>query len=134
MIGDIKRQPKSREGMLLEGEGSSAEGALTFVAKEENTLEAILAKLRLFKMAKNTVIVARLGKRSDGLSAKLPYELACMKQAHVASLLLLGHSARLWDLRNFVLNWEAGQGRAGQGRAGQGRAGQGRAGQAWVSR
>ncbi|CAE7357383.1 unnamed protein product [Symbiodinium pilosum] len=58
------------------------------------------------RMAKKAVAVAKLGRRSDAVAAKLRYELARMKQAHLASLLLLWHSGRLSDIKNLVLNWD----------------------------
>ena len=57
-------------------------------------------------MAKKAVAVAKLGRRSDAVAAKLRYELARMKQAHLASLLLLWHSGRLFDIKNLVLDWD----------------------------
>ncbi|CAE7762078.1 unnamed protein product [Symbiodinium pilosum] len=57
-------------------------------------------------MAKKAVAVAKLGRRSDAVAAKLRYELARMKQAHLARLLLLWHSGRLFDIKNLVLDWD----------------------------
>ncbi|CAE7258656.1 unnamed protein product [Symbiodinium sp. CCMP2592] len=57
-------------------------------------------------MAKKSVAVAKLKRRPDAVAAKARYELARMKQAHLASLLLLWHSGRLSDIKNLVLNWD----------------------------
>ena len=66
-------------------------------------------------MAKKAVAVAKLGRRSDAAAAKLHYELARMKQAHLASLLLLWHSGRLSDVKNLVLNWDLRKQKTAQG-------------------
>ena len=94
---------------MIEEEGDADdEGELVFLAKEKKSLDHLLARLHMFevRMAKKAVAVAKLGRRSDAVAAKLRYELARMKQAHLASLLLLWHSGRLSDIKNLVLNWD----------------------------
>ena len=102
--------------MEEEGEADD-EGALVFLAKEQQSLDHLLAKLHIFEvnMAKKALAVGKPGRRSDAVAAKLRYELARMKQAHLASLLLLWHSGRLSDIKNLVLNWDVRQEKTGHG-------------------
>ena len=109
-VSDLRRKPKVREDLLVEDAEPEDEGdpALVFVVKEHHDLQSILARLHVFeeRMRKKEASVGRLGKRSDAQSAKERYELARMKQAHLASLLLLWHSGRLSAIKNLVLNWD----------------------------
>ena len=109
-VSDLRRKPKVREDLLVEDVEPEEEGgpALVFVSKEHHSLQSILANLHVFeeKMDKKEVSVGRLGTRSDIQSSKERYELARMKQAHLASLLFLWHSGRLSDVKNLVLNWD----------------------------
>ena len=95
--------------MVIEEEGDADdEGELVFFAKEKKSLDHRLARLHMFEvgMAKKAVAVAKLGRSSDDAAAKLRYELARTKQAHLASLLLLWHLGRLSDIKNLALNWD----------------------------
>ena len=59
--------------------------------------------------------MSELGKRSDKVAGKQRYELARMKQAHLASCLLLWHNGRLSDIKDAVLNWDVRKLRTGGG-------------------
>ncbi|CAJ1444363.1 unnamed protein product, partial [Effrenium voratum] len=120
VTADMRRRPKVRQDILLaeeEEEGEDGDGALLFLPKEEKDLDFLLAKLRVFEeaMRKKEKDVSELGKRSDKVAGKQRYELARMKQAHLASCLLLWHNGRLSDIKDAVLNWDVRKLRTGGG-------------------
>ena len=51
--------------------------------------------------------MAKLGKIWDASASKERYQLARVKQAHVASLLLIWHAGQLSDMKSLVLNWHS---------------------------
>ncbi|CAJ1443034.1 unnamed protein product, partial [Effrenium voratum] len=105
-VAELKKKPKVPKSLEVvsdeEGDG------IVYVPPPKNDLAAIQARMHVFeeKMSAKEAVVNALGKRSDPAAQRERLLLAKMKQAHLASLLLLWHCGRLSDFRQVVVHWD----------------------------